>query len=234
MPEENTKTNSRPSSRFLTELEAVTLLADRGVFYPKHQLARSAEEAAAAANRLGYPVVMKIVSSVVVHKSEIGGVEINLTDVPSVKEAFARIVGRVRSRLPNADIHGVLVCRQAEPSVEVIVGAMRDSVFGPTVMCGLGGVFTEVLKDVSFRVAPIIEVDAIEMIEELQGYAVLCGARGAEPSDLEALVSLLIKIADLVHQRTDILELDLNPVRIYAHGLLALDARIKIDETVNC
>jgi acyl-CoA synthetase (NDP forming) len=221
---------SDDNGRFLTEPEAIGLLAGKGVPYPEHAFVPSAQEAAAAAEGLGFPVVLKVVSPEAVHKSDLGGVEVNLADGPAVAEAFQRIVDNVRAKIPEAAIEGVLVCQQAPAGVEVIVGATRDPVFGPTVMCGLGGIFTEILKDVSFRVAPFGLLDAEEMIQELKGYPVLTGARGGPPADLEALAGLLVSVADLVDQREDILELDLNPVRVYERGLLALDARVRVGQ----
>jgi len=221
---------SNESGRFLTEPEAIELLAGSGVPYPEHALAVSAGEAAAAAGRLGFPVVLKIVSPAVVHKSDLGGVALDLAGERAVAEAHGRIMDSLRAKLPEAVIHGVLVCRQAPAGVEVIVGATRDPVFGPTVMCGLGGVFTEILKDVSFRVAPLARIDAEEMIQELRGYPVLTGARGGPPADLKALARLLVAVGDLVHRRPEIVELDLNPVRVYPNGLLALDARVRVNE----
>jgi len=216
------------AGRFLTEVEAMKLLAEAGVPFPEHVLAGSAEEAAGAARRLGWPVVLKVVSPEVVHKSDLGGVAVGLADGPAAAAAYERIVGNVLKAIPGAVIEGILVCRQARAGVEVIVGALQDPVFGPTVMCGLGGVFTEVLQDVSFRVAPLGPLDAREMIQELQGYPVLTGARGTSPVDLEALGRLLVQVADLVHQHPEIVELDLNPVRIFPRGLLALDARVRL------
>ena len=145
---------STEESRFLTEPEAIELLAGIGVDYPEHVMATTAREAEEAARKIGFPVVLKVVSPQVVHKSDLGGVEVGLTGGIEVVEAFQRIVDRIRRREPDAEIRGVLVCAQAREGVEVIVGATQDPVFGPTVMFGLGGIFTEILKDVSFRVTP--------------------------------------------------------------------------------
>ncbi|WP_373499044.1 acetate--CoA ligase family protein, partial [Desulfococcus sp.] len=128
-----------------------------------------------------------------------------------------------------AELAGVLVCRQAPPGVEVIVGGLRDPVFGPTVMVGLGGVFTEILRDVSFRVAPFDEDEARAMLGELKGLPLLEGVRGGARCDLDALCRSIRAVADLLMERPDIREMDLNPLRVYGTGVLALDARIMID-----
>lgn len=143
-------------------------------------------------------------------------------------KAFDDMLTNVRRHQPEARIEGVLVCRQADPGVEMIIGAVHDPVFGPTVMCGLGGLFAEVLKDVSFRVVPFARPEAMEMIRELKGLPLLTGARGRVPADLDSLAELLLAAGRLAEARNDMVELDLNPVRVYQQGLLALDARMMI------
>ena len=145
-----------------------------------------------------------------------------------MSRGFAEMVDRVRKAIPEGEVRGALVCRQADPGIEVIVGALKDPIFGPAIMFGLGGIFTEVLKDVSFRIIPIERIDAEEMIREIKGYPILTGLRGQKPRDLEALADLLLAVSRLVSERPDIEELDLNPVRLYEQGLLVLDARIMV------
>jgi acyl-CoA synthetase (NDP forming) len=217
---------SESSARFITEPEAIRLLEGYGIPYPEHGLARSPQEAARIADELGYPVVMKVVSPEVVHKSDAGGVVVGLGDATSVRAAYEVMVTRVRSATPDARIEGVLVCRQAAEGLEVIVGALDDATFGPTVMFGLGGIFAEVLKDVSFRVIPLELRDAEEMLQEIKGYPVLSGARGQSGCDLHAAAELLLSVSRLVTEHAEIKELDLNPVRLYERGLLVLDARV--------
>ncbi|MCK4451217.1 MAG: acetate--CoA ligase family protein, partial [Anaerolineae bacterium] len=187
---------------------------------------RSAEEAVDIAARLGYPVVLKIVSPDVIHKSDVGGVVVGIGDGSAVVKTYDRIVTTVREHVPDADIQGILVSKQAPDGLEVIVGALDDAMFGPTVMFGLGGIFTEVLKDVTFRVAPLERRDAREMMREIRGFRLLEGARGQARYDTEALVELLLAVSRMVTDRPEIKELDLNPVRLFEQGLMPLDVRI--------
>lgn len=217
---------SQNTTQPLLEPCAVQLLSRYYIPYPKHGMACSAAEAVSIADRIGYPVVLKIVSSDVIHKSDIGGVISDLSTAQAVAAGFERVIGSTRERVPGARIYGVLVCEQASPGPELIIGGLRDPLLGPAVMVGLGGIFTELLGDVAFRVAPFARKDAKQMLTEIRGYPLLTGARGGQPCDMDAIVDLLVKVSCLVSDRDDIVELDLNPVRVYEHGLLALDARI--------
>jgi len=214
------------NQRLLPEPEAVRRLKPFSIPYPDHRVARSAGESVAAAEALGYPVVIKIISPEISHKSDVGGVMVGLENADQVRRGYETVIGRVRSTAPEAVIDGVLVCRQAAEGVEAIVGAVDDPVFGPTLMFGLGGIFTEVLKDISFGVAPLDRIDAEEMIREIKGYPILTGARGQKACDLEKLTDLLLAVSDLIVQGKNISELDLNPVRLYEDGLMVLDVRM--------
>jgi len=214
--------------RYLLELQAVQLIEEYGIPYPAHGLARDAEQAAGIAEEIGFPVVLKVVSPDVLHKSDAGGVLVGLEDTAAVRRGFEAVVDRVGRAAPDARIEGLLVCKQAPDGREVIAGALKDETFGPSVMFGLGGIFAEVLRDVSFRVAPLHRRDAEEMISEIQGYPLLSGARGQAPLDVEALVEVLLSVSRMVMDHREIRELDLNPVRVYEHGLLALDARMVV------
>lgn len=194
--------------------------------YPEHGLARSPEEAARIAGDLGYPVVLKVVSPDVVHKSFAGGVVVGVGDGNEVRTAYQRIWDGVQAAVPKARIEGVLVCRQAPDGLEVMVGGLDEATFGPTVMFGLGGIFAEALDDVSFRIAPLERRDAAEMVEEIQGYPLLTGGRGQPSYDLAAVAELLLSVSRLLIDHREIKELDLNPVRLYHTGLLVLDARL--------
>jgi acetyl-CoA synthetase (ADP-forming) len=215
-------------SRLITEPEAVQYLKRYNIPYPEHGLARSAEEAVKIAAGTGYPVVLKIVSPDVAHKSDAGGVITGLETPSQVREAYDRILARVLAAVPGASIEGVLVCRQAPQGLEVIVGALEDEVFGPAIMFGLGGIFTEVFQDVSFRIAPLMPFDAAEMIRETKAYPLLRGIRGQTPCDIQALEQLLLAVSRLVMEHREIKELDLNPVRVFKEGLLVLDARMSL------
>jgi acyl-CoA synthetase (NDP forming) len=214
--------------QYVLEPETVQLLEEYGIPYPPHGLAHDALEAERIAEKLGYGVVLKVVSPDVVHKSDAGGVLLGLEDGATVRDGFEALVKRVRSSVPGARIEGALVCKEAPEGLEVIVGALEDATFGPTVMVGMGGVFTEVLRDVSFRVAPLEPRDAEEMIGEIRGYPLLTGARGQAPLDVASLAELLLSVSRLVTEHREIKELDLNPVRLYKDSLLVLDVRMML------
>ena len=214
----------------LMEPEAKRLCIEYGIPVPRFELARSVEEAVEHAERIGYPVVLKVVSPQVVHKTDVGGVFLNVSNREEVREAYRKVVENTLNRIPSAEIVGVLVEEQAEEGVEVIVGAFRDSQFGPTVMFGLGGVFVEVLDDVSFRVAPVSEADAEEMIREIRGYRILRGYRGRPPADLEAVKEIILKVSRMVTELREIGEVDLNPIHVYEEGAVAVDVKIILEK----
>ena len=211
---------------FLLEPEAKKLVSSYGIPVTKIAVAKSEDEAVELARQIGFPVVLKIVSPDVLHKSDVGGVIVNLKSEEEVREAYRRILDNVKARVPNARIAGILVQEYAPQGTEVIIGLIRDPQFGPTVMFGLGGVFVEVFEDVSFRVAPLTELDAEEMIREIKGYKILTGYRGAEPADLEAIKSALITVGNIGMEIEEISEMDLNPVMAYPDGIKVVDARI--------
>jgi acyl-CoA synthetase (NDP forming) len=216
--------NSR--SGFLLEPEAVKLLEKYDIPYPEHALAHTAEEAVECAGRLGYPVVLKVVSTQVIHKTDLGGVLTGLADAQQVRDGFQRIITNVGSHISDAHIEAILICKQAPAGLEVIVGALHDPCFGPTIMFGLGGIFAEVLRDVVFRLAPLSHQDALDMVHEVKGYPLIAGLRGQAACDQEALVALLLAVSKLIVEHTEIKELDLNPVRLYERSLSVLDARV--------
>jgi acyl-CoA synthetase (NDP forming) len=218
-------------TRFLLEPEGIDLLQAYGIPYPQHSVAYSSDEAVEIADQLGYPVVLKVISPDVLHKSDVGGVVIGIKRTEEVRDAYGRIESAIVFNAPGADMQGTLVIKQAGPGLEVIVGGLKDALFGPSVMFGLGGVFVEILKDVSFRVAPLKQKDAEEMVKEIQGYPLLKGARGKQPYDVSAVTHLLCKVSELLIDRPDISELDLNPVRVFENGLLVLDVRVLISKT---
>jgi acetyltransferase len=227
LTEAEKKSTSDTAEHFILEPEAVRYLERYDIPYPEHGLARSAKDALEIADRLGYPVVLKIVSPDVIHKSDAGGVVVGLESVDQVRSGFKQIHNRVKSSMPGSLIEGVMVCKEAPAGLEVIAGAQHDSVFGATIMFGMGGIFTEVLRDVSFRVAPLKRRDAEEMVKEIKGYPLLVGARGHSGYDLTSLVDLLMSVSRLVTEENNIKEMDLNPVRLFKRGLMVLDARIK-------
>ena len=210
----------------LTEVESKQILGEAGIPIAHAQLAATREAAVAAACKIGLPVVLKIVSPDISHKSDVGGVKLNLGSEEEVAAAFDEIVAAARRAQPQATILGVSVQKMARPGVEVIMGMTTDPQFGPVLMFGLGGVFVEVLKDVSFRIVPLEPRDARQMIRDIRGFPVLEGFRGQEPADLAALENMLLSLSAFVEGHPDIQELDLNPIFAYKDGSLAVDARI--------
>ncbi len=200
-----------------------------GIPVTKFKLAKNEAEAVKFAGEVGYPIVLKIVSPDIIHKSDVGGVIINLESSTAVRKAYKQIIENVKKHKPKARIVGVLVQEMAPPSTEVIVGAIKDPQFGPAIMFGLGGIFVEVLKDVTFRVAPITENEAHEMISEVKAYPLLKGYRNTPPVDIEAIVKILLNTSRLVMEHQEIKELDLNPIMVYEKGAKTVDARIILE-----
>ena len=213
----------------LLETEAKTVCMEYGIPVTKFELARSEEEAVKFADAIGFPTVLKIVSSDIIHKSDVGGVIVGLKNSDDVRHGYNQILQNVKKHDPKARIAGVLVQEMAPPSTEVIVGAIKDPQFGPAIMFGLGGVFVEVLKDVTFRIAPITEDDACDMISEVKAYPLLKGYRNTPPADIEAIEKILLSTSRLVTDCMEIKELDLNPVIVYEKGAKTVDARIILE-----
>ena len=214
----------------LNEVEAKDLLRDAGVPVTATTLATTREAAQSQAEAAGYPVVLKIVSPDIVHKSDVGGVKLNLANKNEVGEAYDAVVANSLKAVPNAKIVGVAVQHMAPQGTEVIVGMTTDPQFGPVMMFGLGGIMVEVLKDVSFRLVPLTDKDAGQMIKEIKGHPILEGVRGQPPADIAALRSAIVKVSEFVAKHPEVRELDLNPMFAYPDGALAVDARIVISE----
>jgi len=215
----------------LTEIESKQVLAAAGIPVAEAHLATDAEEAAKAAKKVGFPVVIKIVSPDITHKSDVGGVRVGLGSKKEVRQAYAEMLEAVREKSAaggDARIEGVAVQAMAPAGTEVIVGVSKDPQFGHVIMFGLGGVLVEVLKDVAFRIVPLERRDARQIVREIKGYPVLEGVRGQAPADVAALESLILKLSEFVEANPQIEELDLNPVFVYADGLIAVDARIVV------
>jgi acetate---CoA ligase (ADP-forming) subunit beta len=210
----------------LNEVESKRLLAEAGVPVTTAKVATSRDEAVALASDLGFPVVLKILSEDIPHKSDVGGVALGLGDTGAVGAAFDRMMAAVLAARPDAKIDGVSVQRQAAPGTEVIVGMTTDPQYGPVVMFGLGGVLVEVLKDVAFRIAPLEPRDAREMVHEIKGLPLLQGYRGSPAADIGALEDLLLKVSAFIERNPEVAELDLNPVFAYPDGVVAVDARV--------
>ena len=215
----------------LNEVEAKDLLREAGVPVTMTTLATSPDEAVTQADAAGYPVVLKVVSPDISHKSDAGGVKLNLKDPGEVRAAYAAIIESCSKHVPGARITGVAVQHLAPQGTEVIVGMTTDPQFGPVMMFGLGGIMVEVLKDVSFRLVPLEEKDATQMLSEIKGKAILDGVRGQPAADLAALKHAILKVSDFVQAHPEVQELDLNPMFAYADGAIAVDARIVLSES---
>ncbi len=214
----------------LTEVEAKDLLKQAGVSVVDTKLATSREEAVSLSEKAGFPVVLKIASADVVHKSDAGGVKLGLETADQVGQAYDDIMASIGKAFPDAKIQGVSVQGMARSGVEVIVGMSKDAQFGPVLMFGLGGILVEILKDVSFRIVPLAKRDAAEMVREIKGYPLLEGYRGSEPVDVSNLEAMILKVSDFVDKNPDIKELDLNPVFAYGDGSVAVDARVVLED----
>ncbi len=206
--------------------EAAALLAPYGIEGPQVSLASTAEEATAAAGKIGYPVVLKIDSEDILHKSDAGGVAAGLADADAVRKAYDSMIAHIRQEFPDARVRGVSVNQQVSDGHEVLVGAKRDRTFGPVVVFGYGGIYVEIFKDVSFGLAPLSEADAAAMIERTKSAALLRGARGHEPADLRAIQKALVAVSNVMVDFPQIQELDVNPLRVFKKGALSLDTRI--------
>jgi acyl-CoA synthetase (NDP forming) len=211
------------------EPEAKTICAEYGIPVTKFNVAKTQQEAAEFAQKTGFPVVLKIVSQDIIHKSDAGGVIVNLKTKEEVDAAYSTILENAKKYKADARIEGVLVQEMASQATEVIIGSIKDPQFGQTLMFGLGGIFVELLKDVTFRVAPITEQEAAEMVVGVRAYPLLNGYRNTPPADVKAIVNLLMCVSKLVMDHPEIKELDLNPIMAYEKGAKTVDARIILE-----
>jgi len=211
-------------------VEAKEILDSYKVPVAKTRLARTKDDALKLLEEMNYPLVAKIVSPNVIHKSDVGGVILNIKTKDELSAAYDKIISNVKSKVPNAEIIGIAIQEMAPQGTESIIGATKDVQFGPTIMFGLGGIFVEVMKDVSFRIAPFSKSTAIDMIKELNGKAILEGTRGEKPKDIEALSEAISRISQLVTDFPIIKELDANPTLVYENGIKVVDARIILDK----
>ncbi len=206
----------------LTEFESKELLREIGILVPDQKLTSSKDETLLAAEEIGFPIVLKLIAEDIVHKSDTGAVKLNLKTSQEVDDAYEEL-----KKIPSQKEKMISVQKMAdEPITELIIGMTTDPQFGPALMFGIGGILVELLEDVSFRIAPITEYDANEMIHDIKGFPILDGFRGKPKADLDAIIETLMKISDLVTKHEEINEMDLNPVFIYDKGLICVDARI--------
>lgn len=213
----------------LTEIESKQVFGAYGLPVTQTHLAKTEEEAIEMAHKVGYPIVMKIVSPEILHKSDAGGVKVNIKDDAAARDAFHTILANAKAYKPDAHIHGIAIQEMAPWGTEVIIGSVNDPTFGPTIMFGLGGIFVEVLKDVTFRVTPVSAGQAEKMLGEIRGAPILAGARGEAPRDKKALADVLCKYSTMILDLSDeIAETDANPVLVYEEGkgVKVVDARV--------
>jgi len=213
----------------LTELESREVLAYYGITLVKGEIVKTIEDAKKFVDKIGYPVVLKVVSPQIIHKSDVGGVVIDIRNEKELFQAYHEIVKSVEEKMPKAVIDGFFIQEMIPRDREVIVGGKWDSTFGQTIAFGLGGVFVEVFKDVSFRVVPITKEDALGMIKEIKAYKILKGYRGKKPASIDALVDILMKTSKMMEENPEIKELDINPVFALPDQAIAGDARIIIE-----
>jgi acetyltransferase len=218
---------------FVTEAAAAKVAAAYGIATPRGGLAPNLASAKLMADDLGYPLVMKIASPDILHKSDVGGIRLGIEDAGQLVDAYEDIMASVRNRMPDAQVWGVELQQMITGGTEVIVGINRDPTFGPLLLFGLGGIYVEILKDVSFRLCPVTSDEAREMISEIRSVGLLRGARGRAPADIEAIADVLVRVSRLAVDFPEILELDVNPliVRERGQGAIAADIRIGIGGT---
>ncbi len=217
---------AKKEKRSLLETEAKELLKEYKIPVPDFRLIKYEDEVSKITGEIGFPLVMKIVSPDIIHKTDAGGVKVGVKNEKEAKLAYQEIIFNVKKYNKEARIEGVIVYPLIPKEVEVIVGMIRDPHFGPVAMFGLGGIFVEVLKDVSFRIIPLEERDAQEMITEIKGYEILKGVRGKPSRDIQAIKEVIMKVSKLTMENPEINEIDLNPIFVFEKGLQVVDARI--------
>lgn len=209
----------------LTEMESRELLDFYKIPLVKANLAKTADEAVALSKRMNYPVVLKIVSPQILHKTDVGGVALNVSSDDGVRKAFDSIMKSVKKKVPKAKIEGILVEKMISGGQEIIIGGKDDSAFGKVLMFGLGGIFTEVFDDVSIRMVPINRNECLNMVKETKGYKILSGYRG-KIYDVDSIVNVMLKVSNMLEENKEIKELDINPLVVSETGAVAVDARV--------
>lgn len=210
----------------IPELEAQKICRAYNISCPTTVLAADKEQCHTAAQIMGYPVVIKIHSRQIVHKSDVGGVIVGIGGPDQLGQAYDRLMDNIGRNCPEAEIGGVIVQKQMPKGIEVVVGGLRNDQFGPVVMFGMGGIYVEVFKDVSFRLAPLDKDEAARQVRETKVYKLLQGVRGDKPCDLDALCEVIVNTGRLLAEYPEIAELDFNPVFCYADGCIVVDARL--------
>ena len=215
----------------LTEIESKELLGQAGINVIATRLAASSSEAVSISKQIGFPVVLKIASPDITHKNDTGGVRLALETPEQIEKAYDVILRNINQKQPQARVQGVSVQKMAPPGIEIIIGMSKDAQFGPVLMFGLGGVWVEIIEDISFRVTPITRKDAGEMIREIKGYQLLTGHGGREPVDISKLEDCLLAVSEFVEANPIVKEIDLNPVIAYSDSAVAVDARVVLEDS---
>ncbi len=211
--------------------EVLGIIESSGIFTPDYVMAKTAKEAIEASRMIGFPVVLKIVSPDVLHKSDVGGVVVGVESEEEVEKRYDEIMDNLAKNISDARITGILVQKQVRQATEVIIGGIRDEQFGPAVMFGLGGIFVELFKDVAFRIAPVTETEALEMMKEIKGYHILSGYRGMKELYISQITKTIVTISELISSIDEIKEVELNPLFVYEKNVVAVDARIIIERS---
>jgi acetate---CoA ligase (ADP-forming) subunit beta len=210
----------------LLEPEVLGVLKACDIPVPQYFVAKDQSLAIGAANNIGYPVVLKIVSGDIIHKTEAGGVKTGLKNDQDLDDAFNEMMFDISDNCATARIEGFLIEKMADKGIEVIVGGIRDAQFGPAVMFGVGGITVELLKDVSFRLAPVTKAECLEMIKEIKVFPLLTGYRGSQPCDIDAIADVIIKVGNIMSEMGDVKEMEINPLIVHPKSVLAVDARM--------
>lgn len=216
--------------KMLSEAEGYDMLRKYDLPVPEYQIVKSGEDAANACERMGCPVVMKIISPQIVHKSDAGGVIVGIGSRKAALGAFTKIIDGAKAYNAEAHIEGVIVEQQAEPGLELIIGGRTDAAFGKVITFGMGGTMVELMKDVTLRILPIVEVEVRQMVKEINAYPLISGYRGSKPRDEEELVKIILNVARFFEENERVVEFDINPIRLYEKGACAVDARIIVDD----
>lgn len=210
----------------LTESEAREVLTHYKIPVIKGEIISSIEEAIDVSKQIGYPVVLKVASRDIIHKTDAGGVILDIKDEKEMTVAFSNMLRNIKNKHPTARIEGFFVQQMLKDGYELIVGGKQDDTFGPVVMLGFGGIFVEIFDDVAFRVAPVSKEDVLEMIEEIKAGKILKGYRGRKPANINELVDVVIKTSKILLENPEVKELDINPLIVNEHSAVAVDARI--------
>src|SRR5208337_1436541 len=227
------KTRGEPlTQKMLSEAEGYDMLRKYDLPVPEYQIVKSGEDAAHACERMGRPVVMKIISPQIVHKSDAGGVIVGIGSRKAALGAFTKFIDGAKAYDPGAHIEGVIVEQQAEPGLELIIGGRTDAAFGKVITFGMGGTMVELMKDVTLRILPITEEEIRQMIKEINAYPLIAGYRGSKPRDEEDLVRIITNVARFFEENEHVVEFDINPIRLYEKGACAVDARIIVDDDI--